>query len=1618
MASIIDSFQLTFRDFETPNLPSSGPRKVWKADARALGGVIEQAVNLIANGVVIGSATLYATKAAMDADYATGAVGRLALVYADSTAANNKIWVKGASAWVDAGMTLAASAVAQLADFSARIAALEAIAGLFPYAVADAAGTVDALILNPTPALPSLKVGSFVYFRVNGPNTGAVTINVSGLGVKDLRGMTGGSLVANDLQAGRVYAARYTGTRWDLVTGALGAYSAASVGLSQPRRITLDPAATGDLIIGTTSGPAITPTDLLSNNGLLIYVPAAVNTGAVLARINGDTTDRPVRDMNNGSLVAGDFQVGKLYLFVADGGARWRCLNPGAGVVRASDIPAAVAAAVAALLGGASTSGDTLKKLEDRIASEVVTRGLNDSGLQGQITPLANKLAGIATAATANSTDAQLRDRGTHTGVQEISTVSGLQGALDGKAAAAHSHGAATTNAAGFMASADKAKLDAVEAGADVTDAQNVAAAIANSPPKTSPADSDILALLDAATGFVMGRISWASLRARIGEAFDTRTNLLAGSVKANPAAGDRFPILDSQNSSAIGYFTWTGLLAAIQSGLNLVFQGRKTVLDQTTAAFTTEKDTLYSAAAGNATAALAAITPLSDMKGRAFARPGDAPALFSNQTAGKAVALPPPAFGVKETTTALGSYWRIRPEDIDDQTGWRDLVQATDFEIEDGRTYLVSTRYVRLANPSTAQPVKLRWFNLNGNGNAISDVDLKTDPNPVTSQGPRSLFAFIGKDGAPIPTGMTALDYTIAPTAVYGRAGTRIISNGQSTGVISLFVKDVTDDITGGLDITSLIARVTAVEALAGVVPFAVVDGSGTADTLVINPTPALASLRVGALIYFRVLAANTASPTLNVSNLGAKDLRGQGDTALTADDLQPGRVYSARYSGSRWVLMSGATGLYTAREPSIAQTRRLALAANTEANVIIGTTSGLPISDTDLRNNNARLIYVPTIENTGPVVARINGDTFDRSVTDMNGAALRAGDFQVGKRYELIADGPRYCCLNPGAGTPRQADILSNAALLDALFRNRILARPAEEPHTWTYQPTIAPATAGKVLDGGPNFVIAPTVRGRGLAITGANGAGPIGLDYIVPGRVYRVRMGVIRLVDDVAFNRANLRVRAFDKDLVGISTLQLGETHIISVADGFQEYATTISTDATKAEVALPAGTVAVRRYAANGQGVTNGVLAVLYVAVDDITDGGFASATPVADPANLDFFTRDAGGAPRTLSSADLEAWIKQMAAGPDLYPHDIVKETIGTTGRVIIPSAPEVYSVFIQNLSEDSDAEIGIVDGDKSIAAMSDAKWRIGRLGYIEAESPNDFVPGAFSIISNKDGARFSCHFTTTTPDNPIFTAGAAQAAEEHLARYSGSMTTAQQTAIRNRFRTLWLLGIIQKARAAGATLLTARAPNLTDSLLDWARPGAIASAFGSPTHVPWSNWAFDGTDDYIETNVGFSAGVTPGDHTGYVEIGPETHTSAQIAAGSQRLRFSLNHLNGTRMRITDFSANMAGSGQAYADIYYNPEHTAGGGGHVFASRNDAINTIATHKKADFVVSSPLDYTDAYTFKLGAGSSTNNAAVSFWPGPVYGGGLLPFLTKTQRDGLVDADAAFVAALAGA
>jgi hypothetical protein len=88
-------------------------------------------------------------------------------------------------------------------------------------------------------------------------------------------------------------------------------------------------------------------------------------------------------------------------------------------------------------VAGVMTAADKTKL--DAISGSNTGDQTNITGNAGTATALSagadrTKLDGIATAATANASDASLRDRTTHTGTQAISTVTGLQTALDGKA--------------------------------------------------------------------------------------------------------------------------------------------------------------------------------------------------------------------------------------------------------------------------------------------------------------------------------------------------------------------------------------------------------------------------------------------------------------------------------------------------------------------------------------------------------------------------------------------------------------------------------------------------------------------------------------------------------------------------------------------------------------------------------------------------------------------------------------------------------------------------------------------------------------------------------------------------------------------------------------------------------------------------------------------------------------------------------------------------------------------------------------------------------------------------------------------------------------------------------
>lgn len=79
-------------------------------------------------------------------------------------------------------------------------------------------GAVNAYTVTPSRALIAYSLRMSVIFSPTVANTGASTLNVSGLGDKPLKRIDGTGLVPNDLLVGNIYAAAYNGTEFRLLS--------------------------------------------------------------------------------------------------------------------------------------------------------------------------------------------------------------------------------------------------------------------------------------------------------------------------------------------------------------------------------------------------------------------------------------------------------------------------------------------------------------------------------------------------------------------------------------------------------------------------------------------------------------------------------------------------------------------------------------------------------------------------------------------------------------------------------------------------------------------------------------------------------------------------------------------------------------------------------------------------------------------------------------------------------------------------------------------------------------------------------------------------------------------------------------------------------------------------------------------------------------------------------------------------------------------------------------------------------------------------------------------------------------------------------------------------------
>ncbi|MET4197295.1 hypothetical protein ABIB96_001283 [Bradyrhizobium sp. LA3.X] len=162
-----------WRDYETDGVPASGPHQPVKRDVRQWGVMLESLLAQLGLG--------YATLALLNADLAHGA-STLAMVYADSTAANNGIYVKsgasGSGSWTRVG------------DLQISVIQLTVTGG-----------TGNAIVA--TAPISPLTPAQHLYLLIpTTNNTGATTIAINGGAAVAIKNALNGTLASGSLIMG------------------------------------------------------------------------------------------------------------------------------------------------------------------------------------------------------------------------------------------------------------------------------------------------------------------------------------------------------------------------------------------------------------------------------------------------------------------------------------------------------------------------------------------------------------------------------------------------------------------------------------------------------------------------------------------------------------------------------------------------------------------------------------------------------------------------------------------------------------------------------------------------------------------------------------------------------------------------------------------------------------------------------------------------------------------------------------------------------------------------------------------------------------------------------------------------------------------------------------------------------------------------------------------------------------------------------------------------------------------------------------------------------------------------------------------------------------------------
>lgn len=226
------------------------------------------------------SATLItaADRNAIDADIATALTNSIAVngesvVTADIPFGNNKL-----TGVKDGTLAKDAANVSQIQNSNAIL-------------LASVAGT-DTITASLSPALTAYANGQIFTLIPANSNTGAVTININGLGAKALTKNGSTALVAGDLVAGVTYSLQYDGTRFQKIAGSDYAKSGANSDITSLTALASISGLTGD-ITGLFSGATIADR--------VLFKTSTTNDGTILTLTPNGTSVLSYIELHNSS---------------------------------------------------------------------------------------------------------------------------------------------------------------------------------------------------------------------------------------------------------------------------------------------------------------------------------------------------------------------------------------------------------------------------------------------------------------------------------------------------------------------------------------------------------------------------------------------------------------------------------------------------------------------------------------------------------------------------------------------------------------------------------------------------------------------------------------------------------------------------------------------------------------------------------------------------------------------------------------------------------------------------------------------------------------------------------------------------------------------------------------------------------------------------------------------------------------------------------------------------------------------------------------------------------------------------------------------------------------------